>query len=229
MSETSANISARRERGNPSSKEPAVAPRWVIEVLRNLFFPLSRLLWGLRFKGVENIPSEEVGGIIIAANHQTYIDPFWMSIPVKRPIRYLAWNEAFAWPIVGKVMSLLGAWPLQLERSSPRAMRRSLKWLREGGALVIFPEGARCFSDGEMQKFKAGAVRLAIEAGIPILPVTIKGGNKVWPRDYSYPKLGRIEIIYHPLHYYSISENQDLKEYTQRETERLAEIIASAL
>jgi 1-acyl-sn-glycerol-3-phosphate acyltransferase len=206
-----------------------VAPKWVIGFLRGLFLLLSRVLWSLQFKGVENIPSKETGGIIIAANHQTYIDPFWLSLPVKRPIRYLAWNEAFAWPVVGKIMSFLGAWPLQLEKGSPRAMRRSLKWLGGGGALVIFPEGARCFSDGEMLKFKAGAVRLAIEAGMPILPVTIKGANKVWPRDYHYPKLSRIEVTYHPLQYYSVSENQDLKEYTRHETERLAKIIASAL
>lgn len=230
MNETELNISLREKAGNSNgaNDEPPVAPWWVIQAVRFLGIPLSRLLWDLRFRGKENIPLKSVG-VIIAANHQAYLDPLWLSLPINRPIRYLAWNEAFSWRFIGKLLSLLGAWPIKLERSSPQAMRRSLSWLKEGGALVIFPEGERCFSDGEMRKFKVGAIRLAIESGIPILPVTIKGANKVWPRDYSYPHLGKIEIIYHPIQHYSVPEGEDLKTYAKLETERLEKMIASAL
>lgn len=197
-------------------------------MLRHLGIPLSRLLWKLNFKGTQNIPPKNKG-IIIAANHQAYLDPFWISLPIARPIRYLAWNEAFSWPLIGKLLTLVGAWPIRLEKSSPQAIRRSVNWLKSGGALVIFPEGERCFSDGEMRRFKAGAVRLAVETGIPILPVTIKGANKVWPRDYSYPHLGKVEIIYHPVQYYVVPKDEDLKAYVKKETEVLEKMIASAL
>ncbi len=226
MSETSANISIKR---NGSTEEPPVLPWWAIQIVRYGVWVFSRLLWGLAFKRTKNIPHATNGGLIIAANHQAYVDPFWLSLPIKRDIRYLAWSEAFSWKFIGTVMSYLGAWPIRIKRSSPQAMRRSLNWLREGGALVIFPEGERCFSDGKMKKFKAGAVRLAIDAGIPILPVTIKGANKVWARDHAYPRLGKIEIIYHPVIHYVVPEGENLKDYIRKETERLEKIISSEL
>jgi 1-acyl-sn-glycerol-3-phosphate acyltransferase len=223
------SVKQKRKNTNGSNGEPLVAPWWFIQLLRYVGFWLSRCLWGLRYKETKNIPSKIKGGLIIAANHQAYFDPFWISFPIKRPIRYLAWNEAFSWFFVGRILRLLGAWPLRLEKGSPQAMRRSLNWLREGGALVIFPEGERCYSDGKMKKFKVGAIRLALEAGMPILPVTIKGANNVWSRDHTYPRLGKVEIIYHPLQHYSVPENEDLKIYAKKETERLEKIISSAL
>ncbi len=152
-------------------------PQWALEWTRPFIRNASRALWKVTHQGLENVPL--TGGLIIAANHQTYIDPFWIGYAIKRPQRYLAWNEAFDWPVVGKLMELFGAWPIQLERSDPTAIKRSLEWLRGGGAVVIFPEGGRCRPDGAIMKFKNGAVRMAVEAGVPILPVTIRGGHKV--------------------------------------------------
>src|SRR4030095_11472740 len=173
--------------------------------------------------GTANIPSG--GGLIIASNHQTYFDPFWLSIPINRPLRYLAWNEAFEWPLVGKIITLLGAWPLQVEGSDPAAIRRSLQWLRDGGVLVIFPEGARTTSEGSLMRFKAGAVRLAMEASVPILPVTIRGANRVWPRNQKLPRLAPVEIIYHPPRRIEPLPGEETRSCARRETEMLAQTI----
>ncbi len=202
-------------------------PQWALDVCRPLVGVLSRLLWRVRWLNTEHIPQS--GGLIIASNHQTYIDPFWISCPVKRPIRYLAWDAAFNWPLVGTMLRLFGCWPLQLEGSDPAPIRRSLQWLREGGAVVIFPEGGRGHPDGSMRKLKAGAVRMALEAGVPILPVTICGGNRVWPMNYRLPRLAPVEIIYHPIFVIEQRANEDTRECARRETERLAEIFRSAL
>jgi 1-acyl-sn-glycerol-3-phosphate acyltransferase len=175
------------------------------------------------------VPPPSEGGLVIAANHQTYVDPFWIGSHVKRPTRFLAWNEAFKWPLVGKALELLGAWPLALERGNPTAYRRSLSWLRRGGAVMIFPEGQRAFADGELSRFKAGAVRLALEAGAAVLPVTIRGGQRVWPRDQRLPRLGRVEVIFHPARRLAVHEGEDARQVIQRETEALAAIIKSAL
>ena len=202
-------------------------PQWILDAIRIVVRFFSRLFWKMELLGVENVPA--VGGLIIAANHQTYFDPFWISVPVKRPTRYLAWSAAFKWPFVGRCLTWFGAWPLQLERSDPAAIRRSLQWLRDGGAMVIFPEGGRSTSNGEMERFKAGAVRLALEANVPILPVTIRGGNRVWPRGWRFPHTGKVVITYHPLYRAAQSPDEEARVCARRESQRLEEIIGSAL
>lgn len=207
---------------------PGQLPQWALEILRPIVRFFSRLFWKIEFTGVENVPTSG-GGVVIAANHQTYLDPFWLSLQVKRPTRYLAWSDAFRWPIVGRGLVWLGAWPLALEGSDPAAIRRSLQWLREGGVVVIFPEGGRSSASGELERFKAGAVRLALEANVPILPVTIKGGNRVWPRGWRLPRCGKVTIIYHPLQHSEPPPPEETRAFARRESERLAKVIESAL
>lgn len=202
-------------------------PQWALEILRGVIGFGSKVLWKIEFVGLENVPKD--GGLIIAANHQTYIDPFWLSLPIKRPTRYLAWSAAFSWPVVGKCLTWFGAWPLALEGSDPAAIRRSLQWLRDGGAVVIFPEGGRSNSTGALERFKAGAVRLALEANVPILPVTIRGGNRVWPRGWRLPHLGKVVIVYHPLHHAAPIDKEETRACARRESEELAQVIGSAL
>ena len=208
--------------------ESIVCPQWALEIVRPFVRTFSRLCWDIKHHGTENIPSK--GGLIIAANHQTYFDPFWISIPVvNRSVRYLAWNEAFDWPIVGKMITLLGAWPMKVAGSDPAAIRRSLQWLRDGGVLVIFPEGARSTGDGTMMRFKAGAVRLAMEANVPILPVTIRGANRVWPRDQKLPRLRPVELFYHLAKRIEPLPGEETRSCARRETELLSKTIAAAL
>lgn len=210
------------------SAEPKPAPQWFFDyAVRPAVGTLSRVAWRISFRGVEHIPAS--GGLVIAANHQTYVDPFWISVPFRRPIRYLAWNEAFKKPLLGKVLNFLGAWPLALERGNPTAYRRSLKWLREGGAVMIFPEGERSSADGRVGRFKTGAARLALEVGAMVLPVTIRGGEKVWPRGQLLPRTGRVEIVFHPVRRLAIGPGEDARRCVQRETEELAAVIKAAL
>lgn len=212
----------RRERA-----EPRPAPEWVLDAMRPVIHAVSRVLWRIRYRGEEHVPAE--GGLVIAANHQTYIDPFWIGARVRRPLRYLAWNEAFGWPLAGRALELLGAWPIVLDRGNPTAHRRSLRWLRGGGAVMIFPEGQRAYADGEVSRFKAGAVRLALEAGVPVLPVTVRGGERVWPRGRRVPRAGRVEIIFHPALRPAPLPGEDARQCVQRETAALASVIKSAL
>ena len=215
------------KRNGTTPNGPAMFPQWALEMIRPVVGGLSRVLWKIEFRGVENIPAD--GGVIIAANHQTYLDPFWLSLKIKRPTRYLAWSAAFKWPLVGPCLAWFGAWPLALEGSDPAAIRRSLQWLRSGGAIVIFPEGGRSTSSGELERFKAGAVRLALEANVPILPVTINGGNRIWPRGWRFPRTGKVVITYHSLYHAEQSPAEEARAAAKRESERLARVIASAL
>lgn len=192
---------------------------------------VSRLFWRIGFRGTDNIPAPASGGFIIAANHQTYFDPFWISIPINKVIRYLAWDRAFRWPLVGCLIRRLGALPVRLGRGGTYgSLRVSLEVLKSDGAVMIFPEGEREFSDGSLLEFKPGAVRLAAKSGVPILPVTIKGGNRVWPRGWLVPRPRKVEIIYHPVVCVSDldSENPSV-EGLRRKTDILKEIIGRPL
>ena len=203
-------------------------PQWAVEVCRPVVGLISRICWRMSWQHADRIPA--TGGVIIAANHQSYVDPFWVGVKVRRPVRFLAWDAAFKWPLVGFFLRLFGAWPLQLEGADPAPIRRSLQWIGEGGAVVIFPEGGRGNPDGTMIRMKAGAVRMALDADVPILPVTIRGGERVWPSSNRFPRFRRsVEIIYHPPIRVEQRAGEGVRECARRETERLAEIIRSAL
>lgn len=222
------SVSISRERSSGQTKPGEfVLPQWSLNTMRPIFGLIGRTFWHLKLRGIENIPQQ--GGLVIASNHQSYLDPFAISVPIKRPVRFLAWNEALKWPLLGKTLRALGAWPLQLQGSDPAAIRRSHQWLRDGGALMIFPEGGRGLPDGSITRFKSGAVRIALEARVPILPVTIKGAYRVWPRERLFPGLGEIEIIYHPVFHPQLKPDEDAKACSRRESEQLAAIISSAL
>ena len=213
---------------NGARQYPPTLPQWMLNAARPVVVVCCRLMWRIQWRNTDYIPL--TGGLIIAANHQTYVDPFWICSRVRRPVRFLAWDAAFNWPIVGFCLRLLGAWPLQLEGSDPGPIRRSLQWIGEGGAVMIFPEGGRGNPDGSMKKLKAGAVRMALDVGAPILPVTIRGGEQVWPNTFRLPRFRRnVEIIYHPLIHVEQGKEEGARECARRETERLAEIIRSAL
>jgi 1-acyl-sn-glycerol-3-phosphate acyltransferase len=223
-----AKIVGGRDEEARACETPAAIPLWAIDLfLRPSVRAVSRLLWDIKLRGVEHIPP--AGGFVVAANHQTYVDPFWLSIPIRREVRYLAWNEIFGWPVAGRVAEWLGAWPLAVERGNPTAYRRSLQWLRAGGVVMIFPEGSRAYADGRAGRFKTGAARLALEAGVPILPVTLRGGNRVWPRGRRLPRAAPVEIVYHPPRRVAPLPGEDARRCVQRETEALEELIKSEL
>ena len=203
----------------------------VIEAIRYFGLAVSKLLWRIKYSGTENIPTNLEGGLVIAANHQTYFDPFWIAFQIHRKFRFMAWDKAFNWFLVGDVIRYLGAFPVSIDGSGTRkAMVESLRALRGGATLFIFPEGSRGFSDGKLLEFKSGTVRIAMQAGVPILPVTIRGANKVWAQDIKYPRFRKVEILFHPLIEIPKSEDiEDEHKYAEELTEKLRIIIESEL
>ena len=204
----------------------------VVRSVQYFALAVSKLLWFITYRNKENIPKNLDRGLLIAPNHQTYIDPVWICAPIRRKFRFMAFDKAFDWFLIGKIIKYLGAFPVSLEGSGTRkAWREAKKALEDNATLIVFPEGAREFADGKMFPFKSGAVRLAMETGVPILPVTVRGGNKIWAQGMKYPKFfHRVEIIYHPL--FEVPkphESEDLHEYIQKITVKLSEIIGMEL
>lgn len=201
-----------------------------IEAVRYFTFAVSKLLWRIKFHDTENIPQDLKGGLLVAPNHQTYFDPFWVCVPIKRKYRFMAWEKAFDWIVVGDVIRYLGAFPVNLERGTKASFKEALKSLRDGSTLIVFPEGAREFSDGEPLPFKAGAIKIAMAARVPILPVTIRGANKIWAQDMNFPHLGKVDIFYHPIMQVPPpAEGEDEHLHLKKLSDRLQEIIKSKL
>src|SRR5262249_50271357 len=114
----------------------------MLSFLKRVFIVWFRLIFSLEYRGVENVP--ESGPAIIAGNHPSYLDPVLVALPVKRPIRYMAWDALFKVPLLGRVIKAFGAFPVDISRGrGEAAFREALRVLSSGEVLGIFPEGQR--------------------------------------------------------------------------------------
>jgi 1-acyl-sn-glycerol-3-phosphate acyltransferase len=168
----------------------------VLDVFRPAMWASARMYFGIRFEGTEHIPRE--GPLLITPNHVTFADPPLVSIPIRRPIHYMAWDRLFDVPGFAWLIRRLRAFPVDIESADPRATRAAVRILDDGHAVMIFPEAARSL-DGTLQRFKLGAFRLACARSVPVLPVTILGGHESWPPGRMLPRPGRLTIVYHPV------------------------------
>ena len=222
---------ARKDLKKTEMVKPPAMPGWGVELIRFFGLRLSRLLFGIKYEGLENIPQQRTGGLLICANHQSFFDPFWICFPIKKyNVRFMTWDRATRWFLVGSFIRAMGGFPVDLERGGKDALKMSLGWLRAGGTVAIFPEGSRSNRDGKLLDFKPGAVRIALQAGVPILPVTIINANKVWAQDMKMPGLAKIKLVFHPVFELPpVPKDGDLKIHVEELTQKLKDIIASAL
>jgi 1-acyl-sn-glycerol-3-phosphate acyltransferase len=170
--------------------------RFLIAALTPFVRWFCRMMFRIEFHGVDNIPHE--GACLITPNHVTYADPIWITIPMPRRVYYMAWDKPFRIPVLGLLMRMFGAFPVNLDvAADASAQREAIELLRKGRALVMFPEGGRTRT-GKLMPFKMGAFRMALAHGVPIVPVTIKGAETIWPVGQMLPHPGRLTITYHP-------------------------------
>ena len=194
-----------------------------LDVCRPGVRALARVYFGLRLEGTEHIP--RIGAVVIVPNHQTYADPILVTIPIRRPIYYMAWDRLFDIRGLNWMIRRLRAFPVRIESRDPRAAREAVRLLQAGEAVMIFPEGSRSL-DGGIGRFKPGAFRLAVSVGAPILPVTIVGGHASWPPGRALPRPASMTITYHPLVY--PDGGGDPRDVARELAERTRAVIASA-
>lgn len=204
---------------------------FLIAVLRPFARLFCRVFFRIEFHGVENIPGE--GACIITPNHVTYADPIWITIPIRRRLYYMAWDKPFEIPGLGLLMRMFGAFPVNLDvAADASAQREATDRLRDGRALVIFPEGGRT-KDGKLMPFKMGAFRMALSRGLPIVPVSIKGADRIWPVGRVLPRPGKLTITYHqPIQVPRIGEGAsriELKEQARQLAKTTHDVVGSAL
>ena len=148
-------------------------------VVMVILAPLFRVVFLMRVTGLENVPRK--GPVVIAPNHKSFWDSFFISAVVPRRIYYMGKSELFAGR-KGRLLLALGAFPVKRGESYAEAVETALTILRRGDALALFPEGTRVSDPDHLGIPKKGAARLAIEGGAPIIPTAITGTEKRrWP------------------------------------------------
>ncbi|WP_214368526.1 lysophospholipid acyltransferase family protein [Pseudonocardia sp. H11422] len=166
-----------------------------------LLGPLLRLFCRPTIEGLEHLP--ERGGAILASNHLAVVDSFFLPLLVPRRITFLAKREYFTQPgLVGwaKKQFFTGVGQVPVDRSggsaAQAAMDTAVRLLREDKLLGIYPEGTRS-PDGRLYKGKTGVARMALEAGVPVIPVAMIGtdkvnpiGSRVWKPHHVHVKIG---------------------------------------
>ncbi|MGH9940346.1 MAG: lysophospholipid acyltransferase family protein [Blastocatellia bacterium] len=202
----------------------------LLSIIKLIVYPLFRALFSVESHGAENVPED--GAVIIAGNHPSYLDPLLVGLPIKRTIRFMAWDALFKVPLIGQIIKAMGAFPVDIRKGrGEAAFHQAVRVLSGGEALGVFPEGQRS-EQAAMGDLRTGVARLAIETGAPIVPVTIGGATRAWPKWKLLPKSAKIIVRYHKpirLGEQERAANRDNREFHQQVMQRVAMSINRSL
>jgi 1-acyl-sn-glycerol-3-phosphate acyltransferase len=178
--------------------------------------PILKVLFRPWVEGVENLPKD--GAAILASNHLSFSDSIFLPLSVPRRITFLAKSDYFTGRgLKGRLTAgfMKGAGQVPIDRSGGRAseaaLRKALEILGDGDMLGIYPEGTRS-PDGRLYRGKTGIARMALEAGVPVIPVAMINTFDVQPPGQVIPKIQRIGI--------RIGEPLDFSRYEGMESDR---------
>ena len=194
-------------------------PSWLYSLVAVLSWPVLKVAFRLRATGREHVPDR---GCVVAANHWSNFDPWPLGIPLfpRRFLRFMAKNELF-WPPLGWVVRAGGGFRVDRGKRDQQAIDTAIALCREGHAVVMFPEGTRR-SKGLRKRHEArwhtGAARIALEAGVPLVPAGISGTERLG-------RLGPLRVAYGPAIETLDLAELDVGEAAQVATDRLQDAI----
>lgn len=145
---------------------------WIIvSIARIFFFPL-------KVYGQKNIPSK--GAFIFASNHRSHLDPVLIPLCCTRRISFLAKDSLFKNKLLGWYLKQLEAFPIKRATSDVGAIKEIIRRLKRNLPVLMFPEGTRV-REGEKSEVHAGIGFIAVKSGLPVVPVYVRGTDKVFP------------------------------------------------
>ena len=200
----------------PRRDRPSLFYRLVVLTAKPLMYGLYRL----EVDGLENIPAE--GGFVLSANHVSSFDPWPLGVAIgnRHYLRHMAKSELYWWPLK-LVVDAGGGFPVKRGERDTKAMETAVELAKQGDAVVMFPEGTRR-KKGMRKKWEArahsGAARIALEAGVPLVPAAIAGTDRL-------ARLGKVRVRYGPPIPMDDLAGRDEHEAAQVATERLMESI----
>jgi 1-acyl-sn-glycerol-3-phosphate acyltransferase len=182
-----------------------------------------RRLFRLHSKGEEHLPRE--GGFVLSANHMSNLDPWPLAVPLfpDRQLHFMAKSDLYV-PPLNWILDRAGAFPVRRGMGDEEAMQRAVELANAGGVVAIFPEGTRRNkgrkAGSRRSRPGSGAARVALIAGVPLVPAAI-GGTE------SLMKLGPLRVAYGPPVELDDLKGQDIRSASKIATERLMEAIHS--
>ncbi|MDG1326138.1 MAG: lysophospholipid acyltransferase family protein [Opitutales bacterium] len=165
----------------------------IAQILSFFYF---RTFHNVVINGLDNIPSS--GGFILASNHLSFLDPPLVGCKVNRNLHYFARDSLFKGPL-GFLIKRLNSIPVNRGQLDLGTLKQTLRVLKQGDPLLVFPEGTRS-TDGSLGTGKKGLGLLVIKSKCPVLPVRIEGSFEILGKGMFIPRLGRkLSITYGPL------------------------------
>lgn len=161
--------------------------------LQKLLQVLCAVLFRYQASGIENVPRE--GPALLLINHQSYLDPILVGLPLDRPVSMVARKNLYQIPLFGRLLK--GLYGLEIDRDSPgtAVIREIVRRLDHGFLIAIFPEGTRS-SGTQLGPIKPGFVSILRRANVPIIPVGIAGADRALPRGASFPRPTKIRVTF---------------------------------
>jgi 1-acyl-sn-glycerol-3-phosphate acyltransferase len=185
---------------------------------------LATVLVRWRATGQGNIPAS--GGVLLVSNHLSFLDVIFLGLPLRRPLNYVARSTLFV-SVLGWFIRSVGAFPIQREGMGASGMKETLRRLRAGGIVTLFPEGTRSY-DGQLGPLKPGIAVLVQRVGVPVVPAGVAGMFEVWPRSQPFPVPHPVRIHYGRPIYPSELEGLDTEAITGLIRNRMEESFLEA-
>jgi 1-acyl-sn-glycerol-3-phosphate acyltransferase len=184
----------------------------------------TTLLFQLKTTGSENVP--KTGGVLLVANHQSYLDPVLVAVHLRRPVSFLAKSELFENPYFGWFIRMLHAFPVRQGEGDVGAVKEVIRRLQEGNVLNIYPEGSRT-QTGELAPLEKGVALIIRRAGVPVVPIAIEGSYAAWPKDRKLFHAHPIRLKYgKPINFDGKRSDEILQTLESRLKEMIAELRA---
>jgi 1-acyl-sn-glycerol-3-phosphate acyltransferase len=178
------------EEAHRLAREKGVS-RPLYALVRGLLVPLLRLYFRMHVSGAEHVPSE--GAAVIAPNHKSLWDSFFIAVCTRRRLRFMGKSELFEGPF-GRLLVRLGAFPVRRGQADAEALETARVILGQGELLALFPEGTRVRDPDQLGHPHRGAARLALETGTPVVPAAITGTEKLFLGPFPKPK--RVQVAF---------------------------------
>jgi 1-acyl-sn-glycerol-3-phosphate acyltransferase len=178
------------EEAHRLAREKGVS-RWLYALVRGIVAPLLRLYFRMHILGADCIPRE--GPAIVAPNHKSFWDSFFIGVCTRRHVRFMAKMELIE-ARYGRLLVRLGAFPVRRGQADEDALETARVILREGGLLALFPEGTRIRDPENLGHPRRGAGRLALETGAPLVPCAITGTEKIFRGGFPVPR--RVQVAF---------------------------------